>query len=219
MVDLFATVAMVFGFVAVAVGGMAKSRTGSAASVCAGNVRQLMGGVSQYAMEANNRLPHPNWGFNPGYAGWLCQPPFSGRSNVIESGLLWRYAGSAGVYRCPSDKTNTASFQQRKQKLTSYIMNGAACFFEDQRRAETASISDLSPASILMWQADERNFRDYNDGASRADEGSTRTHRGRGPTGALDGSVQRMSVPEFNAEALRRPGRLWWNPKRKDGAG
>lgn len=196
-----------------------RSESGGDAAVCGDNLRQLLKSTAQYAADHNDRLPPPNWGFNANYAGWLCKPPYSAGETNVMTGVLWKYGNDLAVYRCPLDKTNTASFQQRKQKYTSYIMNGSACFFEFQRTPRTPAISSISPKAILFWQADERNFRDYNDGASRPDEGSTRLHSEGTPIGVMDGSAEQLSVRDFNLEALRRPGRLWWNQKAKDGSG
>ena len=98
-------------------------------------------------------------------------------------------------------------------------MNGSACFFEGQVTPQTPAISKLRPDLILFWQADERNFRDFNDGSSRPDEGPTRLHSGGSTIGVMDGHVDEMKLFEFNSEVLRRPSRLWWNQKSKDGSG
>jgi hypothetical protein len=218
-VDLVAAVAVFFGVTAVMVPSFSQNRRATSESVCKGNVGAIARASAEYANDHEGMLPHPNWTFNRRYAGWLCRPPFSLPNTNIETGLLWPYLKSYAVYRCPSEDTNAPAFAARKQKYTSYVMNGAACFFEDQWRPNTAPVAKLKPEAILFWQPDERNFRDYNDGASRPDEGSTRLHSGETPVGNVDGSVGTMSVQQFNAEALRRPGRLWWSLKSKDGAG
>ena len=160
-----------------------------------------------------------NWDFNPSYAGWLCPPPFDKPATNIQTGLLWKYSPNAQVYMCPQDKTNTASFLARRQKYTSYIMNGAACMFQTQARPRTVKISNIRKDAIIFWQADERNFRDFNDGASKPDEGITRMHSDGGTVGVINGSVEHLKAREFNQEILKKPGRLWWNPQRKDGSG
>ena len=39
------------------------------------------------------------------------------------------FMGTVASYRCPSDKTNTATFRARANKLSSYVENGAVCGF------------------------------------------------------------------------------------------
>jgi hypothetical protein len=174
-------------------------------------------GISMYVGENNDYLPHPNWDFQPNYAGWLCRPPFASPRTNIQTGLLWRYLGNDVVYMCPMDKTNAPAFQARRQKYTSYIMNGAACFYETQSWPETVKASSIAQDAILFWQADERNFRDYNDGASKPDEGVSRMHKQGTTVGVISGAVEYIKVYDFNLEIVRKPGRVWWNPKKKDG--
>jgi prepilin-type N-terminal cleavage/methylation domain-containing protein len=186
-------------------------------TTCLNNQKQLLLGMSMYATDHNDFMPHPNWDFNPTYAGWLCKPPFNKPATNLQTGLLWKYTGNAQVYMCPLDNPNTSSFQARRQKYTSYIMNGAACFFETQPFPQTPKISRIAPDAILFWQADERNFRDYNDGASKPDEGVTRMHSEGSTIGVISGNVEYIKARDFNREALKLPGRLWWNPRKPDG--
>src|SRR5439155_24451249 len=41
------------------------------------------------------------------------------------NGLLWDYIRAMGVYRCPLDNTNSTTWKNRAQKLSTYLMNGA----------------------------------------------------------------------------------------------
>jgi hypothetical protein len=218
-VELMICLVLVFTLIALGVAWVAHSKQSARGSVCSDNMGQLMSGVHQYAGDHNDFLPHPNWGLYNRFAGWLCRPPYDIPETNIQTGLLWPYTHSYSAYRCPLDRTNTATFAQRKQKYTSYIMNGSACFFEGQVTPQTPAISKLRPDLILFWQADERNFRDFNDGSSRPDEGPTRLHSGGSTIGVMDGHVDEMKLFEFNSEVLRRPSRLWWNQKSKDGSG
>ena len=216
-VELTILLVLIFVLLALTFASLARAKQSTRGSTCANNMGQLMSAIHKYGADHNDYLPHPNWGLYNRFAGWLCNPPFQLPETNIQTGLLWPYTGSYAVYRCPLDPTNSATFAHRKQKYTSYIMNGAACFFENQTTPQTAVISSLRPDVILFWQADERNFRDFNDGASRPDEGPTRLHSGGTTIGVIDGSAAEMKHPEFNSEVLRRPSRLWWNQKRKDG--
>ena len=219
LVELLLTIAIVGVLVSLLLPAVASAKSGAQRVACMNNQKQLLLAMSMYATDNDDSAPHPNWDFNPRYAGWLCRPPFDKPATNIQTGLLWKYSPNAQIYMCPQDRTNTASFLARRQKYTSYIMNGAACFFETQAFPRTVKVSSVRPDAIVLWQADERNFRDYNDGASKPDEGVTRMHSDGSTAGLISGSVQHIKVREFNQEILKRPGRLWWNPKRKDGAG
>lgn len=217
LLELLITIVIIAILISLLFPAVAYAKSGAHRVTCMNNQRQLILAMSMYATDNNDAVPHPNWDFNPRFAGWLCRPPFEKPLTNIQTGLLWKYAQNAQVYMCPQDKTNTASFMARRQKYTSYIMNGAACMFETQAVPRTVKISSIRQDAIIFWQADERNFRDFNDGASKPDEGVTRMHSGGSTVGIISGSVQQIKAQEFNQEALKKPGRLWWNPKRKDG--
>jgi len=217
LIELLVVIGIIGILASLLLPALASAKSAAHSTICINNVKQLMTAIHMYSTDNEDYMPHPNWDFNPTYAGWLCRPPFSKPRTNIETGLLWKYTPNAQVYLCPLDKTNIASFLARRQKYTSYIMNGAACFFETQAFPRTPKVSTIRQDAILFWQADDRNFRDYNDGASKPDEGVTRMHSDGSTVGVVSGSVQRIKVREFNAEALKRPGRLWWNPNKKDG--
>src|SRR5687768_4327453 len=217
IVELLLTLVVICLLISIVLPRMASARSRAHQLNCVNNQKQLVAAMEMYARENDDAAPHPNWDFNPNFAGWLCRPPFEKPATNVQTGLLWKYSLTERVFTCPQDKTNTSSFSARRQKYSSYIMNGAACFFETQARPRTVKVSTLREDAIILWQADERNFRDFNDGASKPDEGVTRMHANGSTIALLGGAVQHITAREFNQQILRKPGRLWWNPKKIDG--
>lgn len=217
LIELLVVIAIIAILASLLLPALSKAKQKSIQTQCTGNQKQLMLATVMYYTDNNDYLPHPNWDFITSYAGWLCRPPFELPQTNMQSGLLWTYLGNYEVFRCPADKTNNPTFRQRRQKYSSYIMNGAACFFQVQQRPETAKAGGLRQDAILLWQADERLPGDYNDGSSSASENITRVHNQGTTVGTVSGSVEYIKVRAFTVEAQRRPGRLWWNPRSRTG--
>jgi prepilin-type N-terminal cleavage/methylation domain-containing protein len=185
---------------------------------CANNERQMMLATQLYITDSNDYVPHPNWDFDTAVPGWLCTPPFQpgGRNGTTlqsrtETGVLWPFLKNTKVYNCPLDKTNTPAWRQRAQQLSSYIMNGALCGYSTSMK-RTFKASQFKPDAVIMWQANEKNPGDYNDGSSSPDEGISNIHSFGVVLGCMGGSVEFMKTRAFQLEVNRKPGRLWINP-------
>lgn len=120
------------------------------------------------------------------------------------------------VYRCPADVTNKV-WAARNQKYSSYLENGAACYFQVQQKPDTPKAASIRQDAILFWQARETTPGDFNDGSSSPDEGITGIHLKGTTVGIISGSVEYLRLIRFAKEAKVAKGRLWWNPKTPDG--
>jgi len=220
LIELLVVIAIIAILASLLLPALAKAKQKTLQTRCTGNQKQLMLATVMYYSDNNDFLPHPNWDFIPTYAGWLCVPPFTKPITNIQTGLLWKYTPSYEVFMCPADRTNKpATWNQRQQKYSSYIMNGAICYFQIQQLKDVSTIkaSTIRQDAIVLWQANEKNPGDYNDGSSTADEGISRIHNQGTTVGIVSGSVEYMKVKAFNVEGTRKPGRLWYNPKTPNG--
>lgn len=164
-----------------------------------------------------------------------------------ESGALWEYLGGqtapgndeiewlewarqpspargstlAKVFRCPTHRPPTGDESQfvGTERLTSYLMNGCVRGFGSQRVA--FRVDAFRPDAVIFWETDERTGRtgsQWNDGASRPDEGITDRH-GKGLTvGRIDGStvwVTQTQWDEWVNDRAANP--AWSNPGTRDG--
>jgi prepilin-type N-terminal cleavage/methylation domain-containing protein len=229
LIELLVVIAIMAILVALALPALSGARKTGKMVRCTANLRQIIHATSDYATDAQDRVPDPNWQPSPpGVRGWLYSGDPSnpiGRGIGPATGSLWPYfggeraiahAGIASTYRCPDHREDPFP---GTSALTSYLMNGAARRFG--RHELTYRIDEFLPGSILFWETDEAGGRNtgapWNDGSSFPTEGLTRRH-GPGATVALsDGACVWIGNAEYDHELNRRPGRLWCSPNSPNG--
>src|SRR4029077_6623642 len=208
---------------------LAKAKEKGVRTQCQNNVKQSAWAMAMYLLDFNDFLPEPNWNSPWIRKGWLYDaalgsPPDISRApyatnqvRAYETGLLYTYVGSIGVYRCPLDRTNTAAWRGRAQKMSSYLMNGAVCGFGGVSPGSYKA-TDFKADAVIFWQALETNPGDFNDGSSSPAEGITKLHSIGTTVGVVDGHVEYLKTLKFYAEGnIRRKNRLWCTPATKDG--
>jgi hypothetical protein len=142
-------------------------------------------------------------------------------------GQLWPFIQAVGIYRCPIDKTNTATFKARANKLATYVQNGAVCGFGNlQGGNKTWKISDFRSDAFMMWEPDDQNPQPgygYNDGSSYPDpavDGALGRRHGKmgGIVLAIDGHVEYVKYDTWKKEAqLPTKNRMFCNPGSANG--
>jgi hypothetical protein len=161
-----------------------------------------------------------------------------------QTGLWYKYLNNYKVYLCPVDiksptYTTKIGALARKNKLSSYVMNGASCGYptpENLRGYKTCKFTDVwNPLCYLLWEPNEYHNGPtvpdpgtYNDGSNYPDKveglGALHSHRG-GILLALDGHAAFASTNLFLSEANQGNGTgphgkslLFWSPWTADGA-
>ena len=172
------------------------------------------------------------------------------RVDDLKTGTFWQYLNNADVYICPVFAqvvvgTHATAFpgfrwQSYANKLSSYCMDGASCFFaplgkNNLYQYRTCKASQIwSPLCIILWEPDGRfgkgNGDGYNDGSNYPDlnEGvSISLHTKGANVLTVGGAANMMSFQEFLGEFNDPPmtlktgskGLLWWNPSYQNGHG
>ncbi len=259
LTELLVVLATLAILAAVVLPALAKSGDNSARMVCLNNLRQMGTAQNLYAGENQDYLAWPNWGNDgppcpPGWAyagecGGLpitCyfMPPAvlnnwsANQVTHLKQGVFWQYVLNGNVFLCPNDLKPTLStsslWTKRTFTLSTYIMNGAACFFagcrggsggNDQYSYRTCKVSQIwSPSCIVLLEPDQNiDLGCYNDGANypgpdilcgiSEDEGLGNLHGTGGNVLTVSGSAQCMTVAAYTNElSIPAKNRLFWNP-------
>jgi len=199
------------------------------------NLRQVMFALHVYTYDNNDVLTWPNWDYGDAIpdgtarAGWLYRPDLSASgTNVFngKAGLLWDAFHGGKVLLCPMDQpdklytTKSGKVVQRAQQLSSYIMNGAVIGFRSgfHSNAPPVKISQMQPGDCVLWEADEHNPYNYNDGSSWPLEGITKRHLNGATQAAVDGSSSYVRWIDWQKDvADTNKNRLWCYPNTANG--
>jgi prepilin-type N-terminal cleavage/methylation domain-containing protein len=224
LIELLVVIAIIAILAAMLLPALAKAKDKAVRAQCQNNVKQITLATHMYIGDSRDYLPEANWNSPWARRGWLYDaslgyvpnlsaPPYNTNPQLAyEGGLLFDYVGkSMGVFRCPSDKTNT-TWSLRAQKLSSYLVNGAVDGY-GQIAPNPYKAPLFRPDAIIFWQALETNPGDFNDGSSSPTEGITKLHSLGTTVGVVDGHVEYFKTVKFYAEANNpNKNRLWCNP-------
>lgn len=137
LIELLVVIAIIGILSGMILPALSKAKSKSHRTSCLSNIKQLSIGWLSYAQDHQGELPETYF-FQANQAvnkqAWVRgsvddNPVFqqvepgvldSTNVNCLKLGTLWPYTPSTGVYRCPSDKSNTAGVP----RVRSYSING-----------------------------------------------------------------------------------------------
>jgi prepilin-type N-terminal cleavage/methylation domain-containing protein len=221
LIELLVVIAIIAILAGLLLPALSAAKDKAHRTMCVNNQKQIALASHMYAGDNQERLPFPNW--NPPWVpGWLYAPTNGGVPNLharpyttneilaYQGGQLWPLIGTVRTYRCPIDKTNSATFKARANKLATYVMNGAVCGYGTLNPdGMSYKLNDFSPDAFIMWEPDDRNVTlgyGYNDGSSYPDPdldgGLGRRHGKKGGiVMAVDAHVEYISYDAWRREA------------------
>jgi hypothetical protein len=139
----------------------------------------------------------------------------------VTLGQLWPYHKAGSLYFCPSENTNSAYFKMREMNVCSYVMNGSVSGFSTTPGKVpyvSYKMALFRPNYMLYWEANEFLPANYDNVASKPDEGASQRHNGGIVMGMFGGQTEFIQFKQYAMEAGiggfpgQRPGRMWCNP-------
>lgn len=213
---------------------LSKAKNQAAKATDINNLKQIMTAIHLYCQDSRDVLPWPNWAAGDvdtngnSRAGWLYTYdqhayPVSERFK-IETGVLWKTLGNSKIFLCPQDdpqmvrwSNQAQSSQQRRQRISSYAMNGAVCGY-NVMAYPPVKLGQMKPGDCAFWETDETEPTYFNDGANYPTEGVSKRHLQGAIQAQFDASVNYIRINQWydNVAEINR-NRLWCYPGSPDG--
>ncbi|HWD94729.1 MAG TPA: prepilin-type N-terminal cleavage/methylation domain-containing protein [Verrucomicrobiae bacterium] len=210
LIELLVVIAIIAILAALLLPTLAKAKQKAWQTIDLNNLKELGMAVHLYTSDNQDWMPWPNWASGEQanhQTGWLyALDPSAGASGQfkVATGSFWPILLNQKMYFCPSDDTNSALFQARGQKISSYVMNGAVCGYT-RGLYPPLKVSALPSAGVAFWECANNNLEEnqtlFNDGASSPDENTSARHGAVAIYGAFDGSSALMKLDLWKEKA------------------
>ena len=241
LIELLVVIAIIAILAAILVPVLAGAQKRALRVKCLNNLHQLGGAIQMYAGDNQDYFPYPNWGtVSPGWLYALTSTTKFGQTTTgipvpngtnttpYQGGQLWPYTQVVGVYWCPSDVTNdpALNWTTRADKLSTYIMNGAACDFNTgaAEGGKVFKMNQIRELGVIMWEPNAAFSGAYDDAGGQgnpSDGGPGTLHFPGSDLLFLDAHVEYMNwLDASNQMTLPGPGNIfWWDPLRPNTGG
>jgi prepilin-type N-terminal cleavage/methylation domain-containing protein len=226
LLELLVVIAIIAILAALLLPVLSRGKNQAAKATDLNNLRQIIIALNIYAADNHDGLAWPNWDYGgampdgTGRPGWLYTPDLSASGPAVfqaQTGLLWNSLKEPKSFLCPMDQPFVPG---RAQQLSSYIMNGAVIGFRSgyYSNVTPVRISEMLPGDCVLFEANEQDPSNFNDGSSWPSEGISARHLQGATLAAIDGSSSYVRDDEWQNEVYcTNKNRLWCYPNTSNG--
>ena len=182
LIELLVVIAIIAILAALLLPALARAKASALRTQCLSQQKQIGLAVHMYGNDFQDFVVYPNWGsYNP---GWLYtpNPPGSGPPAYPAAPPANPNAGYYGglladfisknwrIYQCPADLTNDPTWALRPDRLSTYVMNGAALGYRPTPPLgqKTHKVSQFKADAYMIWEPAD-TAASYNDASSQPD--------------------------------------------------